>query len=1016
MKLLSVFKHQGMARSEILNKEVLVPFWKMNLSDEEVNLIKHTICAAAGVGRLSSYPIESALLFAEWWRNMYDGAAPSKERVAQYAGIGRDYAEDLFKSAKNALKICGIKVTRIESDEGRSSNRFFSTLLLQGGLPMKSMLDQRIFGSYSRFLISLADNLANMIPDWENPSIVESLGCDSYLPRTFRNNTIYQLGLDIVHAVIEDKQFLLPFDANLDQLKQLISEIHSTYENRVRAQRYHRPLSLGWELAYDEETGAACMEYYLNNVKTIPVEKVFEFGEGLYQFSVKVSGQKVASFRRGRDGFDCLASNIVKIPWKGERSVNVIAVGPDYRSIPLETVDNCPPDFSYPQCFVKGEFKWHYRHSIPDGVECLLLFDPSIWSCRSADAFKVTLLDMQLNGVYIQKTDVSFVNVLTGEETTISNNCNYNISFVHEIIPWIDSSSLHVVTKSPNYIIYDSDWNPVNARYIQYYKKKGSLEWLGINVNRRLPEGLLDFKIIFPDDSYREYTVYCVSGFSPVVSFCSEGEVELNVHCDWGTVSPMNIEGVNVSRQGDVITITRNANDIGFPLTLPFRLIGNEKRGELIFQYPTPFTMFCLYDRINNKVVESGEEIAFGNLSEYMIIQHNQNVPTISFSSMDNTRRVRLSLTNSLTSLSDFSEIIDGFFILSGVADNQFVTLKFGNTRINIRRFLQHLIVREDKSLELTNGGDITSLLCCFINTTEHGGLSIDSFSEDFIVDVEARDKACLFFSSKADRCRIIPKLIGDQLSIDDWRHTLNEKRVFTDAFAIELAWVECCSAFSIAVEHDLPFGTFNCLNAIATDPFLIARLHIAMWGSNMTDIFLKGILRFEQEAAFCVNWIKKENWENAMADLSIMIDNELLSYNSYESLTEFMYNSLASTSGEVLFPVFASEEKTFSDALFIKPVTLNTIRAEIQGVTDGNDDMPSLKIRLDGNNYYNPRNGMNDYQMTFIRSVLKVYESHTNRCEDIFHESEAVRRVICFYSQRCHNAYNELLEMTINN
>ena len=177
-----------------------MPLWQFRLTDSEYEELKQTL--RSHTHELYRYGIEAALCYAEWWRRDYKGNIPSKEDVAVSIGIYRAYAENLYLAARNALKKNGY--TFIHSLKG---TEYFRTLLNQGGLPVNYIKNNDgNMGSFSRFLKGLVRELSMINYDWNDKdnSIIEQFNCISYLGKAFKNENIYDVAMQIAHAIIMD--------------------------------------------------------------------------------------------------------------------------------------------------------------------------------------------------------------------------------------------------------------------------------------------------------------------------------------------------------------------------------------------------------------------------------------------------------------------------------------------------------------------------------------------------------------------------------------------------------------------------------------------------------------------------------------------------------------------------------------------------------------------------------------------------------------------------------------------
>lgn len=334
-----------------------MPLWKFKLSEEEYEALKQTL--RIHTSDLAKYGEEAALCYAEWWRRDYKGNIPSKEDVAMGIGIHSSYANELYKAAREALQKHGY--TFLHSLKG---TLYFRTLLNQGGLPINYITNSGNMGNYSRFLKELVSELSLINIDWNevDSSIIQQFNCISYLGKAFKNENIYDVSMQIAHAVIVGEKDILPYDDTDASLAELTKSLETAY-SRAKAQRKTRPLSLHWKLR-TMENGKGYLYVNMDVVKDISSDSI----PGLnimtcYSFDVFVAGTLVGKYVR-KDNVRDEEGNVLSaiytrinvgmhsdILWTGEPVVEV-KVRCDNDDRLFLTIAGCyPPNFEYPQVF-----------------------------------------------------------------------------------------------------------------------------------------------------------------------------------------------------------------------------------------------------------------------------------------------------------------------------------------------------------------------------------------------------------------------------------------------------------------------------------------------------------------------------------------------------------------------------------------------------------------------------------------------------------------------------------------
>ena len=269
------------------------PLWKFKLTDDEYESLKLDI--RSHIGFLKDFGIEAALCYAEWWRRDYRGNIPSKEDVAIGIGLSRAYGEELYMAARIALIQHGYSF--LHSLKG---TEYFRTLLNQGGLPVNYIKNtDGNMGSFTRFLKGLVRELSIINYDWSNEdnSIIQQFSCISYLGKAFKNENIYDVSMQIAHAIIMDDNALLPYDDTDASLSELTKSLKKEY-TRAKKERKARPLSLHWKLRTSAD-GEGYLYVNLDIVKELSSDSIPELNiSTCYTFDVFVAGTLAGKYAR----------------------------------------------------------------------------------------------------------------------------------------------------------------------------------------------------------------------------------------------------------------------------------------------------------------------------------------------------------------------------------------------------------------------------------------------------------------------------------------------------------------------------------------------------------------------------------------------------------------------------------------------------------------------------------------------------------------------------------------------
>ena len=411
-----------------------MPLWKFKLSEEEYEALKQTLrCHTSDLAR---YGEEAALCYAEWWRRDYRGAIPSKEDVAMGIGLHRRLGDDLYMAARKALLKHGY--TFLHSLKG---TEYFRTLLNQGGLPVNYIKNSGNIGYFSKFLKELVSELSSINLDWNDvdSSIIQQFNCISYLGKAFRNENIYDVSMQIAHAIIVGEKELLPYDDRDASLAELTKSLETAY-SRAKAQRKTRPLSLHWKFRTFGQ-GQGNLYVNMDVVKEISSDSI----PGLnittcYSFDVFVAGTLVGKYVR-KDNVRDEEGNIQyavytritvgmhsDILWTGEPVVEV-KVRCDNDDRLFLTIAGCyPPNFDYPQVFQMLDDNLYSMSGAATAENNMAIFSHE-W--KNDESLPITICDKEL-----------YCNAFTDELELQNSKTGEDVKLTNDFTPYTDRKSV----------------------------------------------------------------------------------------------------------------------------------------------------------------------------------------------------------------------------------------------------------------------------------------------------------------------------------------------------------------------------------------------------------------------------------------------------------------------------------------------------------------------------------------------------------------------------------------------
>lgn len=1035
-----------------------MPLWQFRLTDSEYEELKQTL--RDHTNELYRYGIEAALCYAEWWRRDYKGNIPSKEDVAVSIGIYRGYAENLYLAARNALKKHGY--TFIHSLKG---TEYFRTLLNQGGLPVNYIKNNDgNMGNFSRFLKGLVRELSMINYDWndEDNSIIEQFNCISYLGKAFKNENIYDVAMQIAHAIIMDDNTLLPYDDTDASLAELTKSLKKEY-TRARSERRIRPLSLHWILKTTSE-GHGYLFVNMDVVKDISSDSI----PGLdistcYSFDVFVAGTLVGKYvrkaiNRDEEG-EVINATYTRISvgmnkdilWKGEPVIEV-KVRCDNDDRIFLTIAGCyPPNFEYPQVFQMLDDNLYTKSETANAENNIAIFT-SEWRNSESKSIIIEGNELFFNE-FTQTLDLD--NSTSGETLTLTNEFTaYTAEFSGNYLTWVEKSNYKLLAKIPTIRVYDRDKNRVHNCKTKYRVRNGANKnWRTLNSSCVLPCGLVDISVEFPDGHSTTETFYAIGNldFDSINEDIYSTEILCNADPNL-RVEAENTDNLNIAKLGlNHWKIERNRNSSSCPNVIGFRLY-NSGNPTLNLSVAIPFDGVIIAD-INGNIVPNGKIISFANLSHFCIMSHgnknrNVDVSYISDKIEDVTKLKHLHSTviDGLVSLSDYNDLIMRMFNLYGA--NSFdrtssVVLNVSCKEIYIRKFILDSTINEGK-IEITDtterdtsGFVYEGDLYCFpvgdsLPTEEFFAVQLQredettntfSFPEDFI------HQELVIFSGPEVKRRIVPKYFNRNQDDFDKHERVSRATNITNGWYDMLLsenvmtgkhWRDVCKAFDICSRYNLPFTTYNGLKSIAHNPKLVAKFIIAMWLNEYKDILTQEIDRFEQEMVIALHWVPRNLWDESINEFFDSISPQLqpMMYTKMQSFVELLqelFNSTVSTDiSEKLAAYLVSG--TLDKGRMLTRLDINNYKMKIRGLSDTNKDLPLVKHNLQMQYYPYWESMLVSYRV-MIESAMCAAENACNveNCTNLFSwEGREHARVVNFYRKYFKETYSDIFFRTL--
>ncbi|WP_288910470.1 hypothetical protein [uncultured Bacteroides sp.] len=1031
-----------------------MPLWKLKLTEEEYTNLKETL--AQNVYRLEDFGIEAALCYAEWWRRDYNGGIPSREDVAAGLGLPHYCWEQLYKAARQGLKSHGFSF--IHSLKG---NEYFRTLLNQGGLPVNYIKNGTNLSGFSRFLIGLVEELSSINIDWNdnNLDLIKNFNCIAYLGKAFKNDNIYDVSLQIAHAIISEDDRWLPYDDADSSLSELTKSLKREYR-RVKNEHRTKPLSLSWKLRLTSSENANLF-VNLNAVKEISSKSI----EGLdyqscYTFDVFVSGIFVGKYVRKsliKDDEERIIGAIYSrmtvgvandIKWNGEPVVEVkIRCDNDDRLFPT-LCGSYPPNFECPQVFQMLDDNVYSLKSTANAENNIAIFSTD-WKC---DGSHKLLLNGELYSAIEFADKVDLHNCVSNEDITITNEFTpYSAEFKGTYIQWIERSNFKLLTRIPIISVFDQTDTRVENIKPKYRVHNSENEWRNLSNSCLLPFGLVDIKVEFPDNKYVMETFYFIDDMKFVSR--NEGMFSTELYLDSRHIISAKIdecEGLSVEIIAtNTWRISRDACASKYSPTCNLKIIA-ESNPPLKVSVVVPFEGIVISD-LEGKIVPSGKIISYDNLRYFNIISHEQSgMIDVTYKSDktkddDTIKHLKSPVTEGIVPLSDYRDLFARMFQLYGA--NTFdrsssIELKICDKRIYIRKFVLDSELSSDKiritdytsedTSDFIYEGDVYALpVAENIKPAELVQIKLEPYNRQknlFTIPDELLNSEVILFSGPESSRRLVPKCYNfgqEDYSLEVceeksavktmlWHEKLSQDDVFVGEY-----WTKTVKAFRIISEFNLPFTAYYAFKAIGRDPKLLVNLILACWLNGASDILIQEIDRFEDELNIAVHWIPHTIWGECINNFICSLPPTLNSimHTKLGEITELingLFNATLSVEVASKLTQYVAEGD-IGDARIFSRADINQFKSKIHGFTDNNIDLPLIRFVLQ-NKYYVDQEMHKSYRV-MIESAMCAAENLAqvkDRINLFVLENQSYARITNFYRKYFKEIYCEIFIGTV--
>ena len=890
---------QTLLKKHSINKHDGRPFWRYTLNQEDFDNLKKTIEFSS---KFYLDPRDAALYFSIWWKRNYNGGIPSKQEVFDSLGGNVRFnldANEFYKLAKRGANLLGIKWIK------KQNTLYFKTLLLQGGLPLKHISENK--STYKVFLEAVLEEQPETIEDFIFKAHIIDL-----LPKSSQNDIVYENCFEIVRSILNDDKEYQELLESEESLKEITSSLKIKKASLKRKVRQSKPKNY-WLLNLKNDIGKINLRLGLADKyskETLSNILGFEVVKSNYQFFLE--DDLVCVFRKMLNGqFNTDWHSAGKKNWDISKGIpNTYVIIDDQK---FEVKDFIPsiPNLEEPSLWSKfSDYEWRFiKGNAATNIEAALLF-PDNWY---ADVFS-SQINISSNGIsWLPFQGEIQIQAKKNKTRTFLSGVNSFDWLIESKKPsWMLKSSLPVTKGKPDVHIFDEDGYHINrSEFNVYTKKHNAIEpWINILDLKYIQPGCHDLKI--EKEGIVAYDVYFNIGTFQV-NFS-----EQSIHST--KIAFRNLEHfqcqlyestlVHIEKESDYYQLKVNTEYSKIPTAIKSS-IGYTGKKKLIFEMASPFQGMVIIDN-EGKLLQNDYPLSFSNLYGLRILSTPGNETILK---IRNTLKPDVIITKEIKEstqplISFKDEILRLFYLADAMDFANRVSLELTENKekqvYQIAGFSHTLDVSLQlaNEVKLNNSDDILELFAVPLNCKPEL-IDVIPLAENklwYTIPKLEFSSQFIIISANKENYKLMPRFVNSSIS---YEHIPKIERIekihdelSNNVFENEI-WQQVLSYFKICVLYDIPFSTFDQLRAISKSSTVASRafLFIGMNQSDPEEFIQKSIPEMEKDLGFCFHWVAKKDWSNAIHEANAPYE-----YKYIESITGLIASYMQENGLQKLF------------------------------------------------------------------------------------------------------------------
>lgn len=855
--------------------------WKYNLSDLEFAQLQSKL------NQVRLYNLDArdaALYFAEWWKRNYNGGSPRIQDV--FNSLGREENKDvtadvLYEYARIGALTLGVKWIQ------KQNTLYFRTLLLQGGIPIKHVAENKSY--YQEFLLALLELKPNTIEEIAlQPQLLK------LLPVSSRNDTIYENCLSIINSILNNEDTYTALLESNSVLKEIQTALQVRKHQLSKTARAMRP-KIFWVLDMKDSVAKVHLRIGFGSKYTAySLSEILNLSETADErtYHLYLDERLICSFRKTLGGD-------YRTEWENQNLLrwNPAGLSPQFYCIcndeRWEINDLIPvhPTIHTPTLWTNfGDNEWRLVKGNAINSTNALLILPTDWQLSAEQNDLVRIDGHALKAIQFEGEVSATKAGLTYQYFSNVDSFEWNIR--SEKPSWMRKTDTVVVNSQLRLYVYDSEGKIVAPKsYKVHFRSAGSNSlWQLSDGHNPLPLGLIDVKIerngIIAYDA-----AYNIGGLKLEISDQKLDSATLK----WNDRHSFNITIAESSRfsattSNNGFRLQLNTEQLSVPDSIPFKLKHGNQRA-LNFDIATPFSGIGLVDK-DGILLNEGVILTFNDLQGIRILTTNTEETVVKFW---NKLREQVVISKTIhfahQPLINFKEELQRLFYLADIMkyDNiVMIEVLNGNLKRSycIKEFshaINDVSTQFERKIMMEGTGDPLQLfavpLNCKFEDIQLLGLHTDEENYHHLSE-KITNGQFIIISNISNGKQLQPRFINTDPEYEGKSSSERISQLHTvllESDYSSLPWKELQAYYTICLQQQIPFSTFDQIRAIGHSSKLAVKAFFFL-GINQenTDEFIqKQVDELEQDLGFYFHWIQKEDWENAVVAAEIWIGRE---------------------------------------------------------------------------------------------------------------------------------------------